>query len=645
MTTTLPYGLWKSPLTAKTLAGSKRISDVQWDNDGQTLVWLENRGKSRVLVCSTLHSLDAPREITLDGEPTIRAKVGYGGGDFTVAGGMVYMVASEGNIYRQSIRGGTADAITPAFGHASSPVVSPDTRKLLYVHSYQGEDSLVLVDTEGVQFPQRLVRGHDFFMHPRWHPNGSSIAYLAWEHPQMPWDGTTLYLATLQEDAAGSTIAETQVIAGGPDIAIFQPEFSPDGRWLAYVSDESGWAQVHLYDIAQQRSYQLTHGKAEYSIPAWVQGMRTYGWCSDSQAIVAMRNEQGFATLQYLPIDSEQAKPTPIKGLESYTWFEQPALSPTNTALAVIGSSCTTSPRLLVVAGQGEERDGLSGNTTITTQAWTDVAYVQPSALAAAQPISWQNTDGSMVYGLLYRPQAVVDGKQNAGGLPPAIVRIHGGPTGQAVAKYTADVQFFTTRGYAVLIVNYRGSTGYGRDYKNLLYGNWGVTDVEDAVSGARYLAAQGIADEHKLVIMGGSSGGYTVLEALCRAKGVFKAGICLYGVSNMFDLVADTHKFEERYVDTLIGPLPAASETYRERSPYFHADLIQDPVALFQGTEDQVVPRVQSDVIADSLRKRGVPHVYHVYEGEGHGWRKPETIEAYYQALEAFLRQYVLFG
>jgi dipeptidyl aminopeptidase/acylaminoacyl peptidase len=228
---------------------------------------------------------------------------------------------------------------------------------------------------------------------------------------------------------------------------------------------------------------------------------------------------------------------------------------------------------------------------------------------------------------------------------PPAIIKIHGGPSGQAVASFASDVQYFTTRGYAVLLVNYRGSTGYGRPYMDALRGNWGVCDVEDAISGAQYLAAQGLADSERIVLMGGSSGGYTVLEGLCRAPGVFKAGLCMYGISNLFTLAADTHKFESHYLDTLLGPLPQASAIYRERSPIFHAHLIRDPLAIFQGSNDRVVPREQSDTIVAALKRNGVPHEYHVYEDEGHGWRKQETIEAFYTTLEAFLQQYVLFA
>jgi len=249
--------------------------------------------------------------------------------------------------------------------------------------------------------------------------------------------------------------------------------------------------------------------------------------------------------------------------------------------------------------------------------------------------------DGQNVHGLLYSPHS----EQYQGiDSPPLIVMIHGGPTSQRGAAFYPNVQFFTTRGYAVLQVNYRGSTGYGRTYRDMLKGNWGVHDVEDAVSGARHLVAQGLADNQRLVIMGGSAGGFTVLKALEDYPGTFKTGVCLYGVANQFTLIADTHKFEERYSDSLLGPLPEASEIYRERSPIFFADKIQDPIIVFQGEDDRVVPQAQSDAIVDALKRNGVPHEYHLYPGEGHGFRKPETIEHFFNAVDRFLKEYVIY-
>ncbi len=622
-----PYGLWSSPISPRSLAGGLRLVDVQWDSDGHTLLWLEGRGAQNVLVAATLDGV-APRDLTVD--LSIRARVGYGGGDFTVSAGTLFFVeAATGRIYRQQLAGGAAYPVTPAFGAAAAPTLSPDGRSLLYVHSYEHNDVLAVVDAEGKQWPQRLVEGHDFFMQPCWHPNSQQIAYIAWDHPRMPWEGTTLYLATLVMDDGLPRVAAIQELAGGAAVAIFQPAFSPDGRWLAYISDTSGWSHLYLYDLSTGTHRMLTEGLVEHGEPAWTQGQRVYGWSHDSQALYVLRNVGGFRSLYRQPITGEAA--TPVAGLEAYTWFSYPAVSPRAEAIALIASADTQPTRLVLTQGG-----------TVSVLRRTSTETVPAEALATAQPLSWPSAGGVMVHGLLYLPRGFVPGSAP---LPPAIIKIHGGPTSQAVASYDAPTQFFTTRGYAVLMVNHRGSTGYGRAYMEALRGNWGVVDVEDAVSGARYLADQGFADRSRIVIMGGSAGGYTVLESLCRAPGVFRAGLCFYGLANLFSIAADTHKFEERYLDSLLGPLPEASAIYRERSPLFHADLLRDPIAIFQGEDDQVVPRAQSDSIVEVLRRRGVPHEYHIYPGEGHGWRKPETIEAFYRALDAFLRQYVLFA
>ena len=290
-------------------------------------------------------------------------------------------------------------------------------------------------------------------------------------------------------------------------------------------------------------------------------------------------------------------------------------------------------PSIQVIVGEGE-------GEIVHKRAGTE--SVPPSQLAEVKAISWKGHDGETAYGLYYAPSS----ETHSGiGKPPLIVYVHGGPTSQVTAGYSGAAQFFATRGYAMLMVNYRGSTGYGRAYMNKLRASWGVYDVEDSASGAAYLAAEGLADASKLVILGGSAGGFTVLQSLVEKPGFYKAGVCLFGVSNQFGLAMETHKFEERYTDSLLGPLPEAAALYRARSPLFHAEKIVDPIIVFQGEDDKVVPRNQSDSIVESLKARHVPHEYHVYAGEGHGWRKPETIEHYYTTALKFLKQYVLFN
>ena len=626
----MQYGLWPSPVTPQSLAQGLRLSDVAWDSDGETLVWLEGRSDRGVLVCLPAGE-EAPRDLTTT--LSVRARVGYGGGDFGVAGGWVYFSEAGGRLYRQPLVDGPAEPLTPAFGSAASPAVSPDRRWVVFVHTYEDADCLGVVDVDGRAWPKKLAEGADFYMQPCWHPRGERIAWVEWNHPRMPWDGSLLRTAAVRTGSDGlPRLDDVQTLAGGETTAVFQPAFSPDGRHLAYVSNATGWSNLYLYDLRDGRHRMLTADGADVGQPAWQQGGRTYGFSRDGTALYYVRNEAGFRRLWRYDLKGDAAMDRHA-GLEAYSYLEQPALSPTRDTLACIASSSTVPPRIVTLPLVDDAR-------TARVRKRSASESVPEQEFSTPLAVSWPTAGGSTVHGLFYPPGST---RYQGIGLPPAVISIHGGPTSQAVASFHPATQFFTTRGYAVLQVNYRGSTGYGRDYTNALDGAWGVCDVEDAVSGAGYAAEQGWVDGSRLVIMGGSAGGYTVLQALVNRAGFFKAGISMYGISDLFALVATTHKFEARYLDRLVGPLPQAAALYRQRSPLFAADAIRDPVAVFQGEVDQVVPKAQADAIVASLASRGVPHVYHVYEGEGHGWRKTETITHFYTAVEAFLRQHVL--
>ena len=624
-----PFGLWPSPVTPASLAQGIRLSDVQWDDDGEQLVWLEGRSDRGVLVCAPLGQ--APRDLT----PTrsVRARVGYGGGDFSVGGEHVYYVAQEGRIYRQPLAGGEAHPITPQFGHMASPTLSPDGRWLLFIHTYERIDGLDIVDASGQRWPQKLVYGDDFYMNPCWHPGGARIAWISWNHPNMPWDGTMLKTAAVETGGTQMPVTvESETLAAEPDVSVLQPRFSPDGRSLAYLSDKGGWSNLWLYDLKAQTHRRLTDLQVQIGRTAWAQGIRSYGFSADGGQIYFLCSKQGFGHLWVCDLETglTQEVDSPLR---AYTDLQQIAISPQDQ-VALVASSGTVSDRVVSLAASGEG--------AIRVHRRSSGENIPADEQAAPQPVRWTAGDGTTVHGLYYAPAST----RFAGtGLPPAIISIHGGPTGQSTAFHNTRAQFFATRGYAFLEVNYRGSTGYGKPYMALLRGKWGLLDVEDAVGGAQYLVDAGLADRDRLVIMGGSAGGYTVLKALVDHPGFFCAALCLYGVSNMFTLAADTHKFEERYLDSMLGPLPEAASIYRERSPIFYADRIVDPIAVFQGEIDRVVPRAQADEIVASLRQRGVPHEYHLYEGEGHGWRKRETIEAFWKTVEAFLRQYVIFA
>lgn len=623
-----PYGLWPSPITPSLVAEDRRLEGASWDSDGRAVVWVEGRSGRGVLLVQDA-SEEAPRELAPLCD--VRAEVGYGGGDFTVHGGFAYFVVrNTGRIHRQPLCGGQATPVTPAFGQAASPTVSPDGRWLVYVHhDEEGADRLAIVDTAGKFWPQILASGHDFYMQPNWSPDGTRLAWVSWDHPCMPWEQSVLYIAPVQyAEGALPRLGRAEVVAGGHQVAVQQPEFSPDGRRLYFLSDMTGWNRLAMLDLADRSLRWLTSDGMECGLPAWVQGLRTFAALADGRQLLAVVGNEGRQTLYR--IDSLTAACAPLPGLEAYGEIMQVVGSPKDTRVLLIASGPTVPPRLV-------ELDISSGRQRVIARASAE--SIREGDLARCEPISWPSAEGDPVHGLFYAPASR---SFASSGQPPLVVLVHGGPTSQARCAWNPQAQFFATRGYAVLIVNYRGSTGYGRQYMLKLRGQWGVYDVEDVASGVAHLASLGKIDPHRTAIMGGSAGGFTVLQAMIEHPETFAAGVCLYGVADLFHLASQTHKFEAHYLDFLLGPLPEAASVYRQRSPVLRAERIRRPLAVFQGDADRIVPREQSEAIVEVLRRNRTPHIYHVYEGEGHGWRKRETIEHFYQTVERFLRQYV---
>ena len=622
---TRPPGLWKSPLQATDLAGQLRFSDVAWDGSGKSLIWREERSDRGILVGSKVGS-DSTTDLTTD--LSVRARVGYGGGDFTVSPRGICF-AAEGRLFWQAFPDTSATPITPGWGQSTSPVVSPDGENVLYVHSAEGTDVLGMVDVEGGMWPSKLAAGHDFFMQPCWHPDGDRIAWIAWDHPNMPWDGTALYMGTLGSGNQLPGLSEVSLVAGnvkGKE-AIFQPMFSPDGRYLSYMSNRNGWFNLYLRDIHSQGEQLLVEEEAEQAPAAWIHGLRSYAWTFDSNAIYYLRVSRGFTSLVRYDLGDKTSEV--VQGeLQNYTSLKQIAVSPKQERIALLASAPTTPESVIAVSRSGE----------VQVYRRSSEESAHPAYLSQPKSLSWSVPTSFTIdycHGLYYPP---ANPDFDIAEAPPAIIKIHGGPTSQFEANYHGDTQFFTSRGYAVLELNYRGSSGYGKAYMDALRGNWGRFDVEDTRAAADYLSSEGLADPEKLILMGGSAGGYTVLLCLIAYPGFFRAAVCRYAVANLFTLADQTHKFEARYLDSLIGVLPQDEERYRERSPVYAADKIVDPIAIFQGEDDQVVPKAQADEIVASLAQRGVPYLYRLFSGEGHGWRKRETIETYYETVEEFL-------
>jgi dipeptidyl aminopeptidase/acylaminoacyl peptidase len=625
------YGLWESWLAPEGAATANRLSSPQWDTGGGGLVWLEERSGTGVLVHQP-DGPDAPRD--LNDSLSVRARVGYGGGDFAVAGGVVYFADGDsGRIFRQSLDGGIASPVTPPFGSAAAPTPSPDGRWLLYVHSVEGVDRLAIVDAAGEQWPRVFAAGSDFYMQPCWSPDGRSVSWVEWDHPLMPWDGTRLMLASVNFPGDGGlpSAGGARLVAGSDDVSIVQPSFTLDGTALAFVSDEGGWGRLRLQPVAGGEVVSIGVERADLWIPAWIQGQRTYALAPDGRTAWVLVNREGFVTVTIADLRTGELRPVP--SLEPYTDLADPDVDLATGRFAVIGSSSSVPPRVLTV-------DDSDARPRIVRRSAVELAPA--GAVSEPEPISWASLDGATVHGLFYPP---ANDRFDGVGKPPLVVVAHGGPTSQVKVSYSSQIQFLTSRGYAVLAANYRGSTGYGRDYMLALRGQWGVADVQDCVSGARALAASGRVDGERTAIMGGSAGGFTVLQAMIDYPDAFTVGVCLFGVANQFTLAAETHKFEAHYTDSLIGPLPEAAALYRERSPEFRASEIRRPLAVFQGEIDEVVPKNQSDAIVAALQRNGTPHEYHVYAGEGHGWRKRETMVDFLRALERFLTRYLVYA
>lgn len=620
-----PFGTWSSPVTPEATAGMREISEPLWSAQG-FLLWKERFSDSTRLM---LQDLEAQTPASLTPEMDIGGGLLYGGGSHHAGKGTAAAVEKKtARLLRLTFPDRSPGEWCHLPGRAASPRLSPDQRQCLFVHSHHDQDSLRLLPAPEGKEALVLDDEADFYNYPRWHPDGNRIAWVSWDHPHMPWDSAVLHLAWLKHDDQGAiAVSGKTTLAGGEDISIVQPEFSPDGSWLAYVSDRTGWWQLYLHHLASGRERQLTHQPAEHGLPAWLQNMRTYGFSSSGERMFFIRNQQGFATLWML--DLARGTEEEIKLDPKYTWLEELAVSPLEDTLALIASGSAAPASLITV--------DTAGNTRVIRE--SAPKGLPAEVFSSAEPISWPSRGGVMVHGLFYPPH---NPNFTSPGKPPLLVMVHSGPTRQKWAEFQPRTQYFTSRGYAVLVVNYRGSTGYGRTYREALYGNWGVVDVEDCLSGARYTAEQDWVDPNRMALLGSSAGGFTVLQTLVKHPGVFRAGVSMYGIANHISLLEDPPKFERFYSHKLLGPYPEAEKLYRARSPLFHADRIRDPVAIFQGGKDHVVPREQAEAIVAALEENGVPHQYILYPEEGHGFKRTENVQDFYRQAEAFLRKHL---
>jgi dipeptidyl aminopeptidase/acylaminoacyl peptidase len=623
-----PHGSWKSLITSDLIvAQSIGLSEIRLD--GGKPYWLESRPHEagRSVVVSDRDLVPPPFNV--------RTRVHeYGGGAWTVAEGTLYFSHdNDQRLYRLRRGAGEPEPLTPEgpFRYADGVI---DLRRHLWVgvredHSNIGHEpanTLVAIDLSAPASGRILAEGHDFYSSPKLSPDGDWLAYLAWDHPRMPWVGTTLYVVSL--DASGMPSGEAVAIAGGPEESIFQPEWSPDGAALYFVSDRTGWWNLYRCAWPSRHIEAVLPMEAEFGGPQWVFGMSTYAFAGAGQLVCAYTSK-GLGRLGV--IDLALGRLTPID--LPYSEFSSVRADGDQVVFRAGAPSIPASfIRLDLATGKTEV---LKKSTALADD--PDLAR----CFTGVESVEFPTEGNRTAFGLFY-PAFNPDYQAPDGDLPPLVVKCHGGPTASASSTLDLRTQYWTSRGISVLDVNYGGSTGFGRDYRLRLDGNWGIVDVDDCVNGARYLANRGRVDGARSVITGGSAGGYTTLAAL-TFRDYFRGGASHYGVSDLAALARDTHKFESRYLDSLVGPYPEREDVYRERSPLFHAERLSAPVVFFQGEEDRVVPPNQAEAMAEKLRQKGLPVGYILFSGEQHGFRKAENIkrsldaELYFYAVNVF--------
>jgi dipeptidyl aminopeptidase/acylaminoacyl peptidase len=615
------FGSWHSPITAWLAARqSIRFGDIVVDEND--VYWVESRPAERGRSVIVLHTPEGTTADVTDVPFSARSRVHeYGGGAFNVRNGVVYFVNfDDQRIYRKDLAG-VVLPVTYENGNRYADLIIDDQRSRIICiqEAHQAAvkepvNTIVAVSTTKLTEPRTLIKGNDFYSSPRMSPNGRYLAWLAWNHPNMPWDGTELWVSEI--DRAGA-VMNPHKIAGGVSESIFQPEWSPDNM-LYFTSDKTGWWNIYRYteDVVES----LFEFEAEFALPQWNFGLSTYGFISCNR-LACTFNQRGIWQLATIDINTRK-----MHRLQS--------------AYSDIAHLKTMKESIVFYGGSPTEALSVVRHDTSSDQAFiirrSEESSVDPGYISRPELIEFDTSGSRKAYGFFYSPQNK-DYTEPLGERPPLIVVTHGGPTSCSYASLDLKIQFWTSRGFAVLDVNYGGSTGFGRPYRDRLKGNWGIVDVDDCVSGAEYLIKKNMVDVEKLIIRGGSAGGYTTLAAL-TFRDLFKAGASYYGVSDLESLTKETHKFESRYLDGLVGPYPEAESEYHKRSPINYPELLSTPVIFFQGLDDKVVPPNQAEKMVNALREKKIPVAYIAFAGEQHGFRKAENLK---RTLEAELYFY----
>jgi dipeptidyl aminopeptidase/acylaminoacyl peptidase len=636
---TAAYGSWRSPITSDLIvASSIGLGEILLD--GKDVYWLESRpgeaGRSVLVWRSADGTItDVTPPVHSDRESTfnVRTRVHeYGGGAYVVADGVVYFSNDyDRRLYCQAVGAAPVAITADRKLRYADGIIDRARRRAIWVREdhtdsdLQPTNSLVEVSLEGSSSQRVLISGNDFYSSPKLNPDCTQMAWLEWHHPNMPWMGTELWIGQV---AADGSIGQKWKVAGSDEESVFQPEWAPDGV-LYFISDRSGWWNLYRLSGDPQagsgRIQAVCRMEAEFGQPQWNFRMSTYAFESELRLICSYARNGSWslaavdlATLKMQRVETGFTDISSVRAASGHVYFR--GGSPTSFA-AIVQLELASQRTAILKLSSSQDSESYRG------------------CISVPEAIEFPTEAGLTAHALFY-PPANEDFTAPAGELPPLIVHCHGGPTAAASSTLNWKIQYWTSRGFAILDVDYGGSTGYGRAYRERLQGKWGIVDVDDCVNGARYLAQCGRADARRLAISGGSAGGYTTLCAL-TFHDVFKTGASYYGVSDLEALAKDTHKFESHYLDGLIGPYPQRLDLYQERSPIHFTNRLSVPIAFFQGAEDPIVPPNQAEAMVQALKAKGLPFEYLLFEGEQHGFRRFQNIK---RALDAELYFYSIF-
>ncbi len=600
-------------------AAGRTLGEPRLSPDGDRVAFVTTTGGRGAIV---VMDLSGGHEQVVTTDPTPQGARAYGGGsfDWVPDGTALVYAATDGGLWWQPAEGGPPRSLVDgASGTCAAPAVSPDGTRVAY--ALDQRHIAVVGTAPGSPWPVRISGDADFALDPAWSSDGATVAWHEWSVPAMPWDSSSI------ASAPADGTSPPRVVAGGEGRSVGQPRFAADGARLGHIDDRGGFANVWASDLAPDQdpatATALLEEPFEHADASWGHGQRSWCWSPDGTSVAIARNvDGGFGDL--VVVDLRDG------GVRRLARGTHGGLSWVGDRLAAVRSGGRTPTQVVVYEGAdlAERR----------TLARGPVAGFEAAALVEPEVVAWPGEDGGEVHGRLYRPVHADHGSP-----PPLIAWVHGGPTDQWGVTWNPRIAFWVDAGWAVLVPDHRGSTGHGRAYTQAMAGRWGELDVADVAAGLRVAAERGWGDARRLVVMGGSAGGFTVLNVLASHPGLCAAGVDLFGVADLLDLDETTHRYEAHYLHSVVGPLPEAADAYRERSPVHRVESITDPLLILQGSDDPVVPLAQSQAIADRLQALGRTVELHVYDGEGHGWGRPETVVDELDRTTSFLRRHVL--